>query len=80
MEMRERLSRDVIEGVLARVPDALLADPVIAGEFTSAAAARSRYSEYLLARLAASRAFVDAAVEARLQVRVEPKRRVRARR
>lgn len=79
-EMRERLGRDVIDGALARVPDDLLVDPLIGSEFATAAAARDRYREYLLARLATSSGFVNAAIEARALARVEPKRRVRARR
>jgi hypothetical protein len=79
-EMRRRLTAEVIDDVLAKVPDALLTDPVSGGEFTSAAAARARYREYLIARLAASNAFVSAAIAARDAARSEPKRRVQARR
>jgi hypothetical protein len=79
-EMRHRLTAEVIDDVLAKVPDALLTDPVSGGEFTSAAAARARYREYLIARLAASNAFVSAAIAARDAARSEPKRRVQARR
>jgi hypothetical protein len=79
-EMRRRLTAEVIDDVLAKVPDALLTDPVSGGEFTTAAAARARYREYLIARLAASNAFVSAAIAARDAARSEPKRRVQARR
>lgn len=79
-EMRERLGRDVVDAILARVPDDLLTDPVIGGEFASASATRRRYSEYLTARMATSSGFVAAAVDARTLARVEPKHRVRARR
>ena len=47
------LGPDVIEHVLAQVPDALLTDPVSCREFSSAAAARARYRAYLTTRLRA---------------------------
>ena len=79
-EMRQRLSGPVIDAVLAKVPDALLTDPVTGGEFANASDARRRYRDYLLARLEASHAFVAAAIAARDAARSEPKRRVQARR
>lgn len=79
-ELRALLDPSVIERALARVPDALLTDPVIGDEFATPAAARSRYAEYLIARLESSHAFVAAAVAAREQLRIEPRQRVRARR
>jgi len=79
-DMRKRLTPDVIDATLAKVPDALLTDPVNAGEFATGSDARRRYREYLLARLAASNAFVSAAVAARDTARSEPKRRLQARR
>ena len=79
-EMRRRLTAGVIDDVLAKVPDELLTDPVNGGEFSSGDAARARYREYLTARLAASNAFVSAAIAARDAARSEPKRRVQARR
>ena len=79
-EMRKRLTADVIDDVLMKVPDALFTDPVSGSEFASGAAARARYREYLTARLAASNAFVSAAIAARDAARSEPKRRVQARR
>jgi hypothetical protein len=79
-DMRQRLTPAVIDAALAKVPDALLIDPVSGGEFATAAEARARYREYLLARLDASKSFVDAAVAARETVRAEPRRRVQARR
>jgi HipA-like kinase len=60
-----RLSPGLIDEVLAAVPDALLRDPLIAGEFPTAAAAKLRYREYLLDRLADPRDFVTEAIEAR---------------
>ena len=79
-DMRRRLTADVIDAALAKVPDALLTDPVNGGEFATGSDARERYREYLLARLAASNAFVSAAIAARETARSEPKRRVQARR
>ena len=79
-EMRRRLTPDVVDVALATVPDELFIDPVIGGEFASAANARARYRAYLLARLAASASFVEAAVTARDESLHQPKRRVAARR
>ena len=75
-----RLSTGVLREVLALVPDALLRDPLIAGEFPSAAAARDRYLEYLSARLAEPRDFVAEAVETRLRRLGEPLLRRQTRR
>jgi len=79
-EMRRRLTAEVLDGILALVPDALFTDPVSGGEFAAASDARARYREYLLGRLGASHAFVSAAIAAREAARQEPKRRVQARR
>jgi hypothetical protein len=78
--MRHRLTSEVIDGVLAKVPDALFTDPVNGGEFATADDARARYQRYLTERLDASHAFVAAAIAARDAARTEPKRRVQARR
>ena len=78
--MRQRLRREVIDDVLAKVPDALFTDPVGGGEFATGDDARARYRRYLLERLDSSQAFVAAAVAARDTARAEPKRRVQARR
>ena len=80
VEMRQLLTASVIDATLARVPDALLTDDASGGEFASGGHARRRYREYLLARLDASHAFVDAAIAAQQVARLEPKHRVRARR
>lgn len=74
------LAPDVIAGVLARVPDELLTDPVGGREFASAAAARARYVEYLTVRLRAPRDFVAEATRAQAQARREPPRPLSARR
>ena len=74
------LGPDVIEHVLAQVPDALLTDPVSCREFSSAAAARARYRAYLTTRLRAPRDFVAEAIRARDELLREPARRLSARR
>ena len=79
-ELAPRLTAEVIAGVLARVPDALLTDPVAGSEFASAAEARERYGEYLTRRLEAPRAWVAQAVAARETVRATPPRPLSARR
>jgi hypothetical protein len=66
--------------VLASVPDALLTDDVGGREFATAAAARTRYRDYLLTRLRAPRDFVGQAIEARERRRLEPPKRLQARR
>ena len=75
-----RLTDERIAAILATVPDQWLMDPVSAEEFDSADAARGRYLEYLRARLAGPRAFVDEAVQARERVLSEPPLAVRSRR
>jgi hypothetical protein len=74
------LSADVVEHVLAQVPDELLTGPVTGRDFSSAEAARARYREYLLTRLRAPRAFVAEADRAREQRRRELPRPLSARR
>jgi hypothetical protein len=74
------LGPDVIEGILAEVPDALLTDPVGCREFTEATAARARYRAYLATRLRAPRDFAAEAVRARDERRREPAPRLSARR
>ena len=78
--MTARLDADVVDGVLASVPDALLTDTVGGREFDTAEEARARYRAYLLARLESPRAFVAQALQAREQRRTEPPRRLQARR
>jgi hypothetical protein len=79
-ELAPRLTRDVIASVLARVPDALLTDPVAGGEFATAHEARERYVAYLTRRLDAPREWVAQAVAAREAVRDAPPRPLSARR
>ena len=56
-----RLTPEVIRGIVELVPDTLLDDPQVAGP----AAQREAYAAYLLARLAAPRAFAEEAQHAR---------------
>ena len=74
------LGPDVIEHVVAQVPDALLTGPVNCREFSSAEAARARYRVYLTTRLQAPRDFVAEAIPARDELLREPARRLSARR
>ena len=75
------LTPAVIRSVLADVPDDLLIDPVAgANDFASAEAARERYERYLVTRLSGARPFVDAAVAAQQQLRLEPAIPLKARR
>ena len=75
-----RLSVSIVDEILAAVPDALLLDPLIAGEFAGADEVRARYREYLMERLTEPRRFVAEAVEAREQRLSEPALRRTARR
>ncbi|MEO8560840.1 MAG: HipA family kinase [bacterium] len=75
------LTKDVIESVLADLPDDLLLD-ASAGqpEFVSASEGRERYAAYLARRLQAPRAFSTEAIAAQGQVRLEPPLHLSARR
>ena len=80
-ELAPRLDAETIEGVLRRVPDALLVDPVSgANDFATAGEARERYVAYLLTRLEGPRPFVAETAAARERVRREPPRHLSARR
>jgi hypothetical protein len=75
------LAGEAIREVVSTVPDDLLMDPAAgADDFASADEARERYVRYLETRLAGSRAFVDAAVAAQAQLRLEPPLHLAARR
>lgn len=80
----DRLSRratpELIHRALAAIPDALLMDPVIAGEFRSADEARERYEMYLTTRLRERQAFVDEALRAQQARADNPGQRRSARR
>lgn len=69
--MSALLTEEVIDDVLARVPDALLEDDAFRADGDAPDEARARYRRYLLARLEAPRAFADAAAEAQRQRRIE---------
>jgi hypothetical protein len=60
-----RLNEAILRGIVASIPDAWLGDEP---RFASVAAHRAAYLEYLLARLAAPRAFVEEAERARAQL------------
>ncbi len=78
--MSKRLSGNLIDEVLAGVPDALLAAPPFESDTPSPDALRERYRSYLLTRLAAPRDFVAAAIAARERVLADPPRPLSARR
>ncbi|MEM6701843.1 MAG: HipA family kinase [Acidobacteriota bacterium] len=63
---RQQLEGDVVREIVADVPDELLADrpPGVELPFGTPGATRTAYVEYFEARLARSRGFVDAALEA----------------
>jgi hypothetical protein len=79
-EMAAALTEDAVRGIVHAVPDELLLDARVAGEFASADAARQRYVTYLLTRAAAPRAFVAEADAARAEARGRPAARLSARR
>jgi hypothetical protein len=79
-EMAEALTSDVMEEIVAALPDALLADPAITADFATAPEARERYLRYLTERIRAPRTFVDEAINARDVRRREPPPRLSSRR
>jgi len=60
-ELATRLDEDAVTRAIGRIPDELLADPLLAGEFDSGQAHRARYRDFLLERLQAPRTFARAA-------------------
>jgi hypothetical protein len=76
----ELLTDELIDSVVASVPDMLLLDYTRQPEFTDAGEARRRYRDYLIARKEAPRAFLQEAVRARQQMRDTPPHRLSARR
>lgn len=78
--LAQQLDRAVFEGVMTAIPEALLMDPLAAGDFGSADAARERYVDYLAARLEGRAAFVEEAIRAQKQARETPKQRLETRR
>lgn len=71
--MTDRLTAEVIEAVVAAVPDALLMDRLVGREppFPSAESNREAYLEYLHGRLQAPRSFIEQAVRAQSTLRQE---------
>lgn len=79
-ELSARLTESVLAEIVGSLPDALLADPLVAAEFPTPDAARERYLAYLTTRVRSPRAFVAEAVAAREKAAAEPPRRVHSRR
>ncbi len=79
-EMAARLSEPVLTEIVARLPDALLADPLVAADFPTPDAVRERYLGYLLTRIQSPRAFVAEATAAKSKAASEPPRRLHSRR
>ena len=79
-ELGKTVSDDRIAYVLAKVPDALLLDPVRGEEFASGDEARARYFDYLTRRRDGPRTFVHEAVRAQKLLRDSPPSRLSARR
>lgn len=79
-ELAPLMTEATIRGVVDAVPDELLETPVIRADFAKPSAARERYSEYLITRATAPRAFVDEAVAARERTIRVPARRIFSRR
>jgi hypothetical protein len=71
---------DVLDAILASIPDALLMDPVTGDDSPDAATARARYMHYLRTRRSASATFTAAAIEAREALRAAPSQPYSARR
>lgn len=77
----ETLGDEAIRGVVNTVPDSLFADARgPGGDFATANEARERYVSYLATRLREPRAFVQEAVKAQEQLRLEPPIHLKARR
>ena len=79
-QMADRVSDDVIERVVAAVPDAMLDDSSIKSDFSNAGSARDRYVRYLTARLQSPRSFVGESISARDRAGRSPPVRLAARR
>jgi hypothetical protein len=83
-ELAGQLVGGGLETALSRIPESLLDDPLLAGEFSTIEAHRDRYRQFLLARLTAGprghRPFAEAAEEVRREARQRPIRPLEARR
>lgn len=78
--MAAAITDDLISRVVDAVPDALLIDPAVRADFATPAAARARYTEYLVTRLRSPRAFATEARDARDRATRIPPHRLGARR
>ncbi|MBM7117084.1 HipA family kinase [Archangium primigenium] len=65
--LRERVTPEVIRGIVARVPDAWLG-PAVEPHFASVEAHREAYAAFLIERLQAAPAFLEEAERARSQL------------
>ena len=65
--MAAMLGGDVLPEIVARIPDGLLEDDAYRADGDTPATARARYVEYLTTRLAAPRAFAEAASRMRAE-------------
>lgn len=74
-----RITAELLDQILAAVPDELLVDP-IARDAMNADTARARYRDYMVKRLAEPRQFVAEAVRAREARATQPAQRKAARR
>ena len=74
------LTDDIIRAAGGNVPDEMFRAPAVALDFTSAAAARDRYAQYLITRLREPRDFVSEAVAAQERIARMPAQRLQARR
>jgi hypothetical protein len=84
VEMAQVLLGGGLEMALALMPESLLGDPLLAGEFSSPEAHRQQYRRFLLARLAPGpgghRPFAEATEEIRREARARPVQPLKARR
>lgn len=74
------LTDEVLQSIMASVPDELLMDPLTGDDSADAGSARARYVAYLRGRRKASAGFVATAVEARDALRAAPSQPYTARR
>ena len=78
--LHARVTPDMLRNILEQVPDELLLDPILGGEFEAPGAARERYVTYFTLRLEAPRAFAAEAARAHRARLQEPPQRRYARR
>jgi hypothetical protein len=78
--LTEALLGGVLESALAKLPDVLLADPLLEGEFESTEAHRGRYRTFLLERLQGARPWVAEAEALRRRAGEAPPQPLESRR